>query len=79
MSNSSENFSRTFYPFLHDDHQTPGELREQLRFSLNAKARESIEVKERFFAEQQETILNASLALARSFSAGRKLLVCGNG
>ena len=52
---------------------------EELRFSLAEKARESVEVKTRFFEESREEILAASLALARAFRRGNKLLVCGNG
>ncbi len=60
MTNLSEDFSKTFYPFLHD-----GEIRgdgldglmEELKFALLEKARESAEVKTRFFEENRETIL----------------------
>ncbi|HEY0407909.1 MAG TPA: SIS domain-containing protein [Pyrinomonadaceae bacterium] len=76
---ASDDFSRAFYPFLHDDEQRPQELMEELRFSLLEKARESVEVKARFFEENKDTILAASLAMARSFHRGRKMLVCGNG
>jgi D-sedoheptulose 7-phosphate isomerase len=79
MAKTFEDFSRAFYPFLHDEDKQPQELMGELGFSLMEKARESIEVKQRFFAENQETILAASLALAKAFHRGRKLLVCGNG
>lgn len=79
MTKSVEDFSRSFYPFLHEEQKTPLALMEELRFSLIEKARESVEVKSKFFAENKDTILAASLALARSFHRGRKLLVCGNG
>src|ERR1700754_2153250 len=74
-----DNFSRSFYPFLHDEAKESNALMEQLGFSLLEKARESVEVKTQFFAENKETILAASLATAKSFYRGRKLLVCGNG
>jgi D-sedoheptulose 7-phosphate isomerase len=76
---SAEGFSRAFYPFLHADEKQPQELMDELRFSLLEKARESIEVKSQFFAEHKDTILAASLLLAKAFHRGRKLLVCGNG
>lgn len=79
MTKSSESFSRAFYPFLHEDDTRPELLAEELRFSLMEKARESVEIKSRFFEENKEAILAASLALARAFNRGRKLLVCGNG
>ena len=74
-----DNFSRSFYPFLHEEKSESESLLNDLGFSLLEKARESAEVKTEFFAKNKETILASSLALARSFSRGRKLLVCGNG
>src|SRR5919204_3306062 len=79
MSKSAEDFSRAFYPFLHEGQRRPRELMEELRFSLSEKARESVEVKGRFFEENKDAILAASLAMAKAFQRGRKLLVCGNG
>jgi D-sedoheptulose 7-phosphate isomerase len=74
-----DDFSRAFYPFLHDDTAKSQDLMEQLRFSLMEKARESVEVKTAFFEANKDAILAASLAMARAFHKGRKLLVCGNG
>ena len=85
MSNQSEEFSKTFYPFLQEgasrgeDREGHDSLMGELSHTIVAKARESARVKERFFEENKETILQASLAMARAFHRGRKLLVCGNG
>ncbi len=78
---AGDDFSRAFYPFLHAEQQQqkPQELMAQLRFSLLEKARESVEVKSKFFDENKDTILAASLEMAKAFHRGRKLLVCGNG
>jgi D-sedoheptulose 7-phosphate isomerase len=76
---SGKDFSRAFYPFLHADERKPQELMDELGFSLLEKARESVEVKTKFFEENKDTILAASLLLAKAFHRGRKLLVCGNG
>jgi D-sedoheptulose 7-phosphate isomerase len=76
---ASDDFSRAFYPFLHDDEKKPQELMEQMRFSLMEKAKESVEVKSKFFEENKDTILAASLVVAKAFHRGRKMLVCGNG
>lgn len=80
MSKTADDFSRSFYPFLHDDanKQSP-ELMEELRFSLLEKVRESDDVRARFFEDNKDAILDASLAMAKSFHRGGKLLVCGNG
>jgi D-sedoheptulose 7-phosphate isomerase len=79
MAKTVEDFSRAFYPFLHEDDRKPQELIEGLRFSLMEKARESAEVKTRFFESNKDAILQASLAMAKAFHRGRKMLVCGNG
>jgi D-sedoheptulose 7-phosphate isomerase len=73
-----DDFSRSFYPFLHDEQQT-GDLTEELTFSLLEKVRESVAVKTSFFETNKETIIAAALDLARAFQRGNKLLVCGNG
>src|SRR6478672_10741747 len=74
-----DDFSRSFYPFLHDEQKRPEDLTEEMTFSLLEKVRESVEVKSKFFEANKETIIAASLDLARAFHRGRKLLVCGNG
>lgn len=79
MSKTIDDFSRSFYPFLHEENKKPQELMDELRFSLMEKARESVEVKQRFFEENKDEILNASLAIAKAYYQGHKLLVCGNG
>jgi D-sedoheptulose 7-phosphate isomerase len=79
MSKPAEDFSRAFYPFLHEDDKKPQELMEELCFSLLEKARESVEIKAQFFEDNKDAILAASLAVARAFHNGRKMLVCGNG
>ncbi|HEU0180138.1 MAG TPA: SIS domain-containing protein [Blastocatellia bacterium] len=86
MSKTDEDFSKTFYPFLHEDEKRSegrgglsDDLMDALNYALVAKARESAEVKTHFFEENKGPILQASLAMARAFHRGRKLLVCGNG
>lgn len=79
MTKAVEDFSQSFYPFLHEENVKPQELMEELRFSLMEKARESVEVKQRFFEENKDEILAASLTIAKAYHHGRKLLVCGNG
>jgi D-sedoheptulose 7-phosphate isomerase len=79
MAGSVDDFSRAFYPFLHATGAKRGDLMSELRYSLDEKVRESVEVKSRFFEESRDEILAAALALARAFHRGGKLLVCGNG
>jgi D-sedoheptulose 7-phosphate isomerase len=86
MGKTAEDFSKTFYPFLHDDEKRreglgvlPDSFMDELSQALLAKARESAEVKTLFFEERKGAILQASLAMARAFHSGGELLVCGNG
>ena len=79
MTKSIEDFSRAFYPFLHDEERKPQDLMTALGFSLMEKARESMAIKERFFDEHKDAILAASLDMAKAFHRGHKMLVCGNG
>jgi D-sedoheptulose 7-phosphate isomerase len=79
MTKPIEDFSQSFYPFLHEENVKPQELGLELRFSLLEKVRESVEVKQKFFEENAGEILEAALVLAKMFHHGKKLLVCGNG
>ncbi len=79
MTKAIEDFSQSFYPFLHDERAKPSELMASLSFSLLEKVRESVEVKQSFFETYKDGILDASLSIAKAFHRGRKLLVCGNG
>src|SRR3954462_3885848 len=76
---TAEDFSRTFYSFLHEEEKKPVEVREALRFSIMEKARESVAVKQTFFETNQEQVLDAAVAIAQAYKQNRKLLVCGNG
>jgi D-sedoheptulose 7-phosphate isomerase len=79
MGKSLDDFSQVFYPFLHGNDRQPEELVAELRFSLIEKARDSAAVKSRFFEANQDAILEASLAMAKAYHRGLKMLVCGNG
>jgi len=79
MTKTLDDFSQTFYPFLHEETVEPQDLMNDLRFSLLEKVRDSVEVKQRFFEENKDGILAAALELAKAYKRGRKLLVCGNG
>lgn len=74
-----DDFSRFFYPFLHEENVDPEALMKELSYSLLEKARESTLIKSRFFTDNKEAILAASMQLAKAFHRGHKLLVCGNG
>ncbi|MDQ3489570.1 MAG: hypothetical protein M3449_00685, partial [Acidobacteriota bacterium] len=71
MTKAIEDFSQSFYPFLHDENVKPQGLMDELRFSLLEKVRESVEVKHRFFDENKDGILAASLAIAKAYTNKR--------
>ncbi len=50
-----------------------------LRDAILRKCRESMSVKEKFFADSAERIVECCTALARAFDAGGRLFVMGNG
>lgn len=79
MSESPENLSHIVYPFRQEGSEPPRDLLKELGYSLTVNACESMEVKKRFFGDNQEDILRASLALARAYHREKKMLVCGNG
>jgi D-sedoheptulose 7-phosphate isomerase len=79
MAQSIDDFARAFYPFLREEKGEPQDFSAALRFSLLEKVREGVEVKTRFFAENQDAILALALAMAKAFRRGGKLLACGNG
>ncbi len=79
MAATGDDFSKAFYPFLHEGERAPAELMEELRFSLLEKSREGNEVKDRFFDENKNEIVAAALTMARAFHRGHRMFVCGNG
>ena len=74
-----DDFSRSFYPFLHEDRKDQKSILDELSFSLLEKARESADVKTKFFEDNKDQVISASLSLAKAFHHGHKLLVGGNG
>ena len=70
---------RGLYPFLHGATQEPGELRPTLLESIRQKAQDSVETKQRFFAENGPAVLAAAEALAGVYRNEGRLLTMGNG
>lgn len=73
---STTNF---LYPFLHGARQDAARLGEALLESVRQKSRDSVSVKEKFFAENGEKIVETARAVAAVYEAGGKLLTMGNG
>ncbi|MGW0808728.1 D-sedoheptulose-7-phosphate isomerase [Nonomuraea sp. NPDC002799] len=62
----------TLYPFLRRDPL-------DVRASTAAKARESLELRQRVLGEQQEALVAGAAALAAAFRGGGRLFTFGNG
>jgi D-sedoheptulose 7-phosphate isomerase len=67
------------YPFLAGGRDPARGIDEALLESVRLKARQSIEVKERFFAENGDTILATARAVAGVYRGGGRLFTMGNG
>ena len=67
------------YPFLHGARQDPDKLRLTLLKSIRQKALDSVEVKQRFFAENGPAVVAVAEALATVYRNQGRLLSMGNG
>ena len=67
------------YPFLHGDRQDADRLRGALLESVQRKARDSNEAKERFFADNADAVVAAAEAIADVYRRRGRLFSMGNG
>src|SRR5512139_1531098 len=67
------------YPFLSGRRSDPVQFDATLLRSIEAKARESREVNERFFADQGTALIAAARAIAGVYGGGSRLFTMGNG
>jgi len=67
------------YPFLAGERQDAGAIDRALLESVRQKAAESVEVKQRFFAQNAEAILVTARAIANVYRRGGRLYTMGNG
>ncbi len=67
------------YPFLSGQGKDPERERQALRDSIAAKARDSVAVKQRFFDQQAEALIDAAKSLALAYAGGGRLFTMGNG
>ncbi|OFI34286.1 hypothetical protein BFC17_21595 [Alteromonas lipolytica] len=72
-----------FYPFACNTDKAEKASQDNLQMallnSIKAKARDSLSVKERFFAEHSEDLLSAANSIAKTYRQQGKLLTAGNG
>jgi D-sedoheptulose 7-phosphate isomerase len=67
------------YPFLHGARPAAGAMRPALLESIRQKALDSVEVKQRFFAESGSAVVEVAEALAGVYRRNGRLLSMGNG
>ncbi|WP_397448608.1 SIS domain-containing protein [Pseudomonas sp. NA-150] len=70
---------RGLYPFLHGDKQAADAVDAALLESLQQKAAHSVEVKQRFFAENAQAVVATARAIAEVYRRGGRMLAMGNG
>jgi D-sedoheptulose 7-phosphate isomerase len=77
--NASNQPLRGLYPFLHGDSQDAAGLNAALLESLRQKAAQSIETKQRFFADNGPAVVACAHAIAAVYRRGGRMLSMGNG
>jgi D-sedoheptulose 7-phosphate isomerase len=67
------------YPFLHGDKKDPAQENTTLLESVKQKSEHSIAVKQAFFANNAQSIVDAAKAIAQVYSNTGRMLTMGNG
>ena len=70
---------RHLYPFLYGGRKEGGADHRALLESVRQKARDSVDVKEAFFAANAEAVIAAARAIAAVYRAGGRMFAMGNG
>lgn len=70
---------RELYPFLHGEKQKAGVVNNALLESVRQKAAHSVEVKQRFFEDNGQAVVDAARAVADVYQNGGRMLAMGNG
>lgn len=78
MSDNKEQL-QALYPFLHGDKKESASEQAALLASIQQKAQDSISVKQQFFADNAETLINCAQALANVYANDGRLFTMGNG
>jgi len=70
---------KNLYPFLHGKKQSPDDLNTALLESVAQKAAHSIAVKQSYFEQNAQAVVNSAKAIADVYLGGGKMLSMGNG
>ncbi|MGH8127762.1 MAG: D-sedoheptulose-7-phosphate isomerase [Gammaproteobacteria bacterium] len=79
MGTSNDDNLSELYPFLHGKKQDAGAVNEALLESVRQKAAHSVEVKQKFFADNGQVVVNAARAIAAVYQHNGRMLSMGNG
>jgi D-sedoheptulose 7-phosphate isomerase len=76
----SQNFSKMFYPFLHEKESVSlDDVLTDVKISTLKKCADVVELRARVLEEYSDEIVRCAEAMTNAFAAGKKLLVFGNG
>lgn len=78
MSDKRKNL-QALYPFLHGDKKDPESENTALLESVKQKAQHSLEVKQQFFQQNAQALVDAARTVANIYQHGGRLFSMGNG
>lgn len=78
MSDSNDHL-QSLYPFLHGKTKDAAQERDALLTSIERKAADSVDVKQRFFASNGEALIAAATAIAEVYRRNGRMFSMGNG
>jgi len=67
------------YPFLHGDKKNPASENSALLDSVRLKSQHSLDIKQQFFAENAQALIDAAQAIADVYQNNGRLFTMGNG
>jgi len=79
MSDSKNTPLHDLYPFLHGDSKDSAHENKALLESIRQKAQHSIDIKQQFFADHSQALIDTAKAIADSYRQEGHLFTMGNG
>jgi len=76
---STEQYLADLYPFLHNKSKDPGSEQAALLESIKQKSAHSVQVKQQFFAENSQALLDAAQSISQVYMNKGRMLAMGNG
>ncbi|HIP68889.1 MAG TPA: SIS domain-containing protein [Chromatiales bacterium] len=79
MSNSTDNSLQALYPFLHGDKKDAASENAALLESIRQKSQHSLDIKQQFFANNGQALIETARAVARVYLNKGRIFTMGNG